>query len=95
MAHYRRCPGAASPCPCAAAPGTGEDDVLAWSGDSHDSPRVFRVRLPDRRLEVAADLTHAAAHGRLLDRWFGLDPAGRILLFRPSGASEIFSTALR
>jgi Tol biopolymer transport system component len=77
-------------------------DYPAWSSDSQflyvnnfvlDKPAIFRVHVPDRKLEKVADLPFATTG--VYGSWSGLAPDGSPLVFRSHVQTDVYALALR
>ncbi len=74
-----------------------------WSHDSRfvyflrtqdTKPGVYRISIPDGRVEQAVDLNGFRTTGSLHKAWFGLDPQDAPLLLRDAGDFEIYALTL-
>ncbi len=77
--------------------------IPRWSHDSQwlyyfgvgSEPAIMRIRISDRRVEMAADLRSVRLAGRLAGVQFSLAPDDSPILLRDTGSEEIYSVALR
>jgi dipeptidyl aminopeptidase/acylaminoacyl peptidase len=78
----------------------GSVSAIKWSGDSKyvffdtqssSDPKIFRVRISDRRVESVADLKDLRRAILPFFDWMGLTPDGSPLLMRDIGTQEVYA----